>query len=682
MSSPHTMQAPNIQPQPKGRRTRSLRSCLACRKAKQRCELPDSPACIPSKEPQPANLVCRRCKVMRFDCIVSDPLPESVTSGKAASRKRKRAQQDSPAQGQQQQAPHHSSGSQSHSSKASSSVSLYNGYGPSPPTSHAPLDATSSSSSRPGCSRTPDERSPEHEHGSGALSYRSIGHSSSILHPLTSFERSCSDRSSTKHGEVRERECRSAGLDFTGNVPLDNVSGAPPYKRRPLPNAVPTATPAGSDSALSTTTSSTDHQTSRPLQRLIHELQVFDPSPSFGIRQPDADVRASDEVLQRRAGSDQASREPEWMQRLKVVMLPFVLLDKLCSVQCDKLTLVDGDLATPPDENLDTSVGSSDIEPFLALLDRMSIGGQQVAELDERLKDLVATLPWLPSISTLLSAARRFDGKVLNLLVACLYFAAGKAGWLRFKAALLPWLRRGCLGCLLQAPQGPEDVAFLLYVALYEPLLLNSASGVRSLDGKGFLASASAAARNLGLDKAPARLAAALHELPPGADLASLATVQQEAVLWVSLSLHAVTRSMAETIDREPMARCTEEDCETIVHLADRLGQNRSPQATWRAIGLYFLAEHAKLAEHGRQLDRISCKALSRKFKTSDEFHLEAEKVAEDYDTYRIRVAERTAIFWRRCRALGFEDESVVDWVNIEFIFLMLLCEYDGRIKR
>lgn len=61
------------------KRTRCLRSCLNCRKAKQRCQLPDSFA-EPSNSPLPSHLACRRCLVLESDCFVVDGVPRASTS--------------------------------------------------------------------------------------------------------------------------------------------------------------------------------------------------------------------------------------------------------------------------------------------------------------------------------------------------------------------------------------------------------------------------------------------------------------------------------------------------------------------------------------------------------------------------------------------------------------------------
>jgi hypothetical protein len=78
------------QEQPR-KRTRCLRSCLACRKAKQRCSLPDS-FIEPSNDPLPSHLACSRCILLENECYVVDVAPRpSQSSGR--SRAGSRAQQ-------------------------------------------------------------------------------------------------------------------------------------------------------------------------------------------------------------------------------------------------------------------------------------------------------------------------------------------------------------------------------------------------------------------------------------------------------------------------------------------------------------------------------------------------------------------------------------------------------------
>lgn len=56
------------------KRTRCLRSCLACRRAKQRCQLPDDQV-EPTEEPLPTSLACRRCQALDQACFVVDSVP-------------------------------------------------------------------------------------------------------------------------------------------------------------------------------------------------------------------------------------------------------------------------------------------------------------------------------------------------------------------------------------------------------------------------------------------------------------------------------------------------------------------------------------------------------------------------------------------------------------------------------
>lgn len=61
------------------KRRRGARSCLACRKAKQRCDLPEDAAIIPSEQPQPISTSCHRCKMLKQQCIIIDPPKELPT---------------------------------------------------------------------------------------------------------------------------------------------------------------------------------------------------------------------------------------------------------------------------------------------------------------------------------------------------------------------------------------------------------------------------------------------------------------------------------------------------------------------------------------------------------------------------------------------------------------------------
>ena len=71
--------------EPPRKRTRCLRSCLACRRAKQRCQLPDS-FVEPSELPLTIDLACRRCQVLEQECFVVDSVPKAGTTGNRVRR--------------------------------------------------------------------------------------------------------------------------------------------------------------------------------------------------------------------------------------------------------------------------------------------------------------------------------------------------------------------------------------------------------------------------------------------------------------------------------------------------------------------------------------------------------------------------------------------------------------------
>lgn len=89
----------------KRKRTRGPRSCVGCRRAKQRCDLPNVTAVSPSESPQPAQLACHRCKVLKQDCIVSEPLPASYQK-RAAGPSRRRPKRELQQQSLSESGPH------------------------------------------------------------------------------------------------------------------------------------------------------------------------------------------------------------------------------------------------------------------------------------------------------------------------------------------------------------------------------------------------------------------------------------------------------------------------------------------------------------------------------------------------------------------------------------------------
>ena len=60
----------------------AVRTCLRCRKAKSRCELPDVTV-TSSNTPLPINLRCRRCHILDLDCIVDDTSRKRTKGGVA-----------------------------------------------------------------------------------------------------------------------------------------------------------------------------------------------------------------------------------------------------------------------------------------------------------------------------------------------------------------------------------------------------------------------------------------------------------------------------------------------------------------------------------------------------------------------------------------------------------------------
>ena len=50
-------------------RRRVGRSCLSCRKAKQRCETPSDGAAASTSRANPHSLTCRRCQVLQIECV-------------------------------------------------------------------------------------------------------------------------------------------------------------------------------------------------------------------------------------------------------------------------------------------------------------------------------------------------------------------------------------------------------------------------------------------------------------------------------------------------------------------------------------------------------------------------------------------------------------------------------------
>lgn len=47
-----------------------VRSCINCRKSKQKCDIPDRSAIRPSTRPQPPHLECHRCAILRLPCVI------------------------------------------------------------------------------------------------------------------------------------------------------------------------------------------------------------------------------------------------------------------------------------------------------------------------------------------------------------------------------------------------------------------------------------------------------------------------------------------------------------------------------------------------------------------------------------------------------------------------------------
>lgn len=173
--------------------------------------------------------------------------------------------------------------------------------------------------------------------------------------------------------------------------------------------------------------------------------------------------------------------------------------------------------------------------------------------MTNRVESLQTSLPFLPSFEELRQAGK--DADLFLGVILYLSFKTRQEGELQSK--ILPILRQHCLSCIIHQPRNIYDITSLVLTTLHLPLLLGPLSDGNSLDGAGLLTSAASASLSFDLDKSFPRLHSAAIPDINDKEL-------QSACLYMSLALHTGFVALAGDVERQPIVKCSPEDCNTL----------------------------------------------------------------------------------------------------------------------
>jgi hypothetical protein len=160
-------------------------------------------------------------------------------------------------------------------------------------------------------------------------------------------------------------------------------------------------------------------------------------------------------------------------------------------------------------------------------------------------------------------------------LATRLYLAALRTDKMALQADLLFFMRPLVQSCILRGPTNMGEIASLIALALYEPLILFNTSEEMQLDGSGLLTAAASAARSLGMDQIPSRL----HEIgiQKGQDSNKLLKMCS---IWVTIAFISGINVMAGRFYLRPLVECRLEDIHQIETYCDHLHKIHSDSSS------------------------------------------------------------------------------------------------------
>ena len=182
--------------------------------------------------------------------------------------------------------------------------------------------------------------------------------------------------------------------------------------------------------------------------------------------------------------------------------------------------------------------------------------------------------PFLPSFAELFT---RKEEDADLLIGTCAYLIASDVDDMQMQDLLLPLLKSRFVRCLVRSPRTTLEIAALLLMSVFRPMLLGSSSEGVSCDGRGLLVSAITAARSIGLDST-------LHHLSPTASQQEM----RDGMLWALLSLQGTMLAFCGDTKLHQFARCRTEDFRRmqsyLEHLAEQHQTGSEETLLWTAM--------------------------------------------------------------------------------------------------
>lgn len=140
-------------------------------------------------------------------------------------------------------------------------------------------------------------------------------------------------------------------------------------------------------------------------------------------------------------------------------------------------------------------------------------------------------------------------------LATGIYLASLKTDLVGLQVDLLHAIREQTLLCISRGPSDPGEVAALVALALYEPLLLVDSSRKLQLDGSGLLPAASSGAKMLDLEETPLLMRDfdwQSHRDPSG--------LLRRGSLWITIALYTGFNKLAGNATQRQGIECNRED--------------------------------------------------------------------------------------------------------------------------
>ena len=156
-------------------------------------------------------------------------------------------------------------------------------------------------------------------------------------------------------------------------------------------------------------------------------------------------------------------------------------------------------------------------------------------------------------------------GRAGLLFATSLYLAALKTDAVDLQVDLLHALRHRTKACIFEGAKDEGEVAALVALALYEPLLLVRAGEEMEPDGAGLLAAASSAATMLNLAKTP--LLMRTFDLHSDGDPSGLL---RQCALWITIAFYSGFNNLAGNAYRRPGFECSSEDLDEVERFCKR----------------------------------------------------------------------------------------------------------------